>query len=163
MFRHDSRGTVVLQPDLEAALFGTATPLRVLVVDDDPTTGHLLSLIGEKEGYQVVSVDDGRKAYRLLKSDANFAAAVFNMTMPSLKGLDLVRHMKTEKRLMRIPVVIVAGDNGLQLISESFAAGALAFLPKPFTREKLARTLGLAIGNQAGRKSADVRPGKLAA
>lgn len=162
MFTHDSKGTVVLQPDLEAALFGRSTPLRVLVVDDDPTTGQLLSLIGEKEGYQVVSVDDGGKAYRLLKSDANFAAAVFNMTMPSLKGLDLVRHMKTEKRLMRIPVVIVAGDNGLQLISESFAAGALAFLPKPFTREKLARTLGLAIGNQAGRKSADVR-GKLAA
>ena len=163
MFTHDSKGTVVLQPDLEAALFGTPTPVRVLVVDDDPATAQLLRLIAEKEGYQVVSVDDGRKAYRMLKSDANFAAAVFNMTMPSLKGLDLVRHMKTEKRVMRIPVVIVAGDSGLQLISESFAAGALAFLPKPFTREKLARMLGLAIGNQAGRKSADVRPGKLAA
>jgi two-component system chemotaxis response regulator CheY len=161
MFTYDSKG-VVLQPDLETALFGASAPVRVLVVDDDPATGHSLSLIGEKEGFQVVSVDDGRKAYRMLKSDANFAAAVFNMTMPSLKGLDLVRHMKTEKRLMRIPVVIVAGDNGLQLISESFAAGALAFLPKPFTQEKLARTLRLAIGNQAGRKS-DVRPGKLAA
>ncbi len=162
MFTHDSRGTVVLQPDLEAALFGTFTPARVLVVDNDPSTGQLLSLVGENEGYQVVSVDDGRQAYRILKSDANFAAAVFNMTMPNLKGLDLVRYMKTEKRLIRIPVVIVAGDKGLQLISDSFAAGALAFLPKPFTREKLARTLRLAIGSQA-RKSADARPGKLAA
>jgi FixJ family two-component response regulator len=48
---------------------------------------------------------------------------------------------------MRIPVVIVAGDHGLKLISDSFAAGALAFLPKPFTTEKLARTIRLAIGS----------------
>ncbi len=163
MLTHDSRRSLVLQPDLETALFGATALLRVLVVDDDPATGQLLSLVGEKEGLQIVSVDDGRKAYRMLKSDANFAAAVFNMTIPSLKGLDLVRHMKTEKRLMRIPIVIVAGDNGLQLISESFAAGALAFLPKPFTGEKLARTLVLAIGSQAGRKKADARTGKLAA
>jgi len=163
MFTHDSKKPGAFLPDLEPALCGPSAPLRVLVVDDDPATGQLLSLVGEREGFQVVTIDDGRNAYRMLKSDANFAAAVFNMTMASLKGLDLVRHMKTEKRLMRIPVVIVAGDNGLQLISESFAAGALAFLPKPFTREKLTGTLRLAIGHQAGRKSADVRTGNLAA
>jgi DNA-binding NtrC family response regulator len=157
-----SKEIVVLQPDLEKALFGKSTPARVLIVDDDPTTAQLLSAIGEKEGYQVVSVDDGRKAYRILKSDANFAAAVFNMTVPHLKGVDIVRHMKTEKRLMRIPVIIVAGQHGLKLITESFAAGALAFLPKPFTTEKLVRTLRLAIGSQAVRKRTDIRPAKLA-
>ena len=64
---------------------------------------------------------------------------------------------------MRIPVVIVAGDQGLKLISDSFAAGALAFLPKPFTTEKLARTLRLAIGSQAVRKDAYGRLGKVSA
>jgi len=163
MFTHNSKGTIVLQPDLEKALFGTAALARVLVVDNDPITGQLLIPLGEREGYQVVSVDDGRQAYRMLKSDANFAAAVINMSMPNLKGVDIVRHMKTENRLMRIPVIIVADNHGLKLIAESFAAGALAFLPKPFTTEKLARTLRLAIGSQAGRKRADLRLGNLAA
>jgi two-component system cell cycle response regulator len=163
MLTRDSKGTVVLQPDLEKALFGKSTPARVLIVDDDPTTAQLLRAMGEKEGYQVVSVDDGRQAYRILKSDANFAAAVLNMTVPHLKGVDIVRHMKTEKRLMRIPVVIVAGDYGLDLITQSFAAGALAFLPKPFTIEKLLRTLRLAIGSQAVRKRSDARLTKVAA
>jgi len=163
MFTHDSRGTVVLQPDLERALFGKSTPERILIVDDDPTTAQLLSAMGEKEGYRVVSVDDARKAYRILKLDANFAAAVFNMAVPNLKGIDIIRHMKTEKRLMRIPVVIVAGDHRLDLITESFAAGALAFLPKPFTTEKLMRTLRLAIGSQAVRKRSDARLTKVAA
>jgi FixJ family two-component response regulator len=45
----------------------------------------------------------------------------------------------------------VAGDQGLKLIADSFAAGALAFLPKPLTTEKLALTLRLAIRSQAAR------------
>lgn len=163
MSMNESKAIAVLQPDLEKALFGTSAPVRVLVVDDDPVTGELLNSIGERQGYEVVSVDDGRKAFRVLKSDANFMAAVFNMATPNLMGLDLVRYMKTEKRLMRIPVIIVAGDTGLQRIAESFAAGALVFLPKPFTREKLALTLRLAQCSRAGRKRPDARLGKLAA
>ena len=38
--------------------------------------------------------------------------------------------MKTEKRSMRIPVVIVTGERGLELIADSFATGAALFLPK---------------------------------
>jgi DNA-binding NtrC family response regulator len=138
------------------------TPARVLVVDDDASTAALLSTVAEREGYQVVSVRDGREAYRMLKSNADFTAAVFNMTMPHLDGVDLLRYMKTEKRLMRIPVVIVAGNHGLKLITESFAAGALAFLPKPLTTEKLALTVRLAIGSQAVRKQS-YEVGKIAA
>ena len=163
MYTSEAKETGIRQKDLAVALFGTRAPARVLVVDDDPVTGQLLASIGEREGYHVVTVDDGRKAYRMLKSDANFTAAVFNMTMPNLNGVDIVRYMKTEKRLMRIPVVIVAGDTGLKRIPESFAAGALVFLPKPFTPEKLALTLRLARCSGAGRKRPDVRLGKLAA
>src|SRR5258708_38682345 len=108
MFTHDSKGTVVLQPDLERALFGKSTPERVLIVDDDPTTAQLLSAMGEKEGYRVVSVDDARKAYRILNLDANFAAAVFNMAVSHLKGGDILPHMETAKRPNRIPVGFVA-------------------------------------------------------
>jgi hypothetical protein len=60
-------------------------------------------------------------------------------------------------------VVIVAGDHRFDLITESFAAGALAFLPKPFTTEKLLRTLRLAIGSRPPRKPSDLRPAKLVA
>ncbi len=153
MYTNASKGSGILPSDLAAALFGTRAPARVLVVDDDPLTAQLLISIGEREGYQVVSVDDGPKAYRMLKSDANFTAAVFNMTMPNLNGVDIVRYMKTEKRLMRIPVILVAGDHGLKRISDSFAAGALAFLPKPFTTENLGRTIRLAIDQTARKPS----------
>jgi CheY-like chemotaxis protein len=126
---------------MELSLSGVIGPPRVLVADDDPLTGQILAAIAAKEGYRVVSVTDGREAFRLLKSDADFKAAIFNMAMPNLKGLDIIRYMKTEKRLMRIPVVVVSGGDGLKLISDSFAAGATMFLPKPVTSEQLQRTL----------------------
>jgi len=153
MFTPALDGIRVMPRTAPATLAIRRAPLRILVVDDDPLTAQLLLAIGSREGYEVVSVVDGRQAYRMLKSEADFAAAVFNMTMPHLDGVDLVRYMKTEKRLMRIPVVIVAGDHGLRLIADSFAAGALAFLPKPFTAEKLARTLRLTIGSGINRKT----------
>ena len=147
------RGIGLVPRTAPATLTIPRAPARILVVDDDPLTGQLLLGIGSREGYEVVSVADGRQAFRMLKSDAGFAAAVFNLTLPHLNGVDLVRYMKSEKRLMRIPVVIVAGDNGLKLIADSFAAGALAFLPKPFTTEKLALTLRLVMGGGLMRKT----------
>jgi len=50
--------------------------------------------------------------------------------------------MKTEKRLMRIPVVVVTDEREPKQMVDSFAAGATVFLQKPFTTEQLQRTLG---------------------
>jgi CheY-like chemotaxis protein len=137
---------------IEKSLGAGLDPPRVLVADDDPLTSQMLASITEGQGYRVVSVSDGREAYRLLKSDADFKAAIFNMMMPNLEGVDIVRHMKTEKRLMRIPVVVVSGEQGIGTVADSFAAGAIAFLSKPFNAEQLQRTLRIAISSRESRK-----------
>jgi CheY-like chemotaxis protein len=110
---------------------------RVLVADDDPHTSSCLSDLASEQGFKIVPVRDGGEAYRLFQTDADFRVAIINMTMPGIRGLDILRHMKTENRLKRIPVIIVTGDDGLQVISESFAAGAIALIPKPLKAEQL--------------------------
>ena len=117
------------------------TSKRILIADDDPVIRHLLTAIVRKEGYSVVAVNDGREAYRLLQTDANFKAAIFDMTMPHLQGLDIIRYMRTEKRLMKIPAMMITSKQDLKLMGDSFTAGATAFLPKPFTTERLQMTL----------------------
>jgi len=110
---------------------------RVLVADDDPVIRHLVTAIVKTEGYTPVTVEDGRAAYRLLQHDANFKAAIFDMMMPHLEGIEIMRHMRTEKRLMRIPVMMITSEQSPKLLSDSFAAGAAIFLPKPFTAAQL--------------------------
>ena len=110
---------------------------RILVADDDPAILRLVTAIVEKEGYKVVPARDGREAYRLMQDDANFTACIFDVVMPHIQGPELVRYMKTEKRLMRIPVMMMTAEQNPKLSSDSFAAGAVVFLPKPFTTAQL--------------------------
>jgi CheY-like chemotaxis protein len=114
---------------------------RVLIADDDPVSRCLLSSAVTSEGYIAVVVNDGRSAYKILQSDADFTAALFDMNMPGLNGIDIIRHMRTEKRLQRIPVMLITAEQGLKVMSDGFAAGAVAFLPKPLTVDKLQNAL----------------------
>jgi CheY-like chemotaxis protein len=107
------------------------------VADDDPAILRLVTAIVEKEGYQVVPARDGRDAYKLLQSDGEFVACVFDVVMPHIQGPELVRYMKTEKKLMKIPVMMMTAEQNPKLSSDSFAAGAVVFLPKPFTTSQL--------------------------
>ena len=114
---------------------------RVLIADDDPVMRKILTSIVNHEQYEAVPARDGREAFRVLKSDANFRGALFDLKMPGLTGLDLVGHMKTEKRLQRIPVMIITAETQIQVVSEIFRAGAVAYLPKPFSREQVTRAI----------------------
>ena len=114
---------------------------RVLIADDDPVMRKILSSIVNPEQCEAVQARDGREAFRVLKSDANFKGALFDLKMPGLTGLDLVSHMKTEKRLQRIPVMIITGETEMNVVSEIFRAGAVAYLPKPFSRDQVTRAI----------------------
>ncbi len=109
----------------------------ILVADDDPAILRLVKAIVEKEGFSAVPARDGKEAYQCLQSDSKFSAAIFDVVMPYIQGTELVRYMQSEKRLMNIPVIMMTGENNPKFSSDSFSAGAVAFLPKPFTTSQL--------------------------
>jgi CheY-like chemotaxis protein len=122
---------------------------RILVADDDPAILRLVTTLVEKEGFAVVAARDGGEALRILKADANFVAAVLDVVMPQVEGTEVVRYMKSEKRLMRIPVMMMTAEQNPKLTSDSFAAGAVVFLPKPFTSSQLQVMLRMLISKAA--------------
>ena len=119
---------------------------RVLVADDDPAILKLVATILEKEDYTVTAVRDGREAYKILQAEEDFTAAIFDVVMPHISGPELVRYMKTEKRLMNIPVMMMTAEQDPKLSSDSFAAGAVVFLPKPFTTAQLHIMMQMLVG-----------------
>lgn len=123
---------------------------QVLVADDDPAILRLVKAIVEKEGYAVVSARDGKEAYKLLQSGEPFSAAIFDVVMPYIQGTELVKYMQSEKRLMKIPVIMMTAEQNPRLSSESFAAGAVAFLPKPFTTSQLQTMLRMFVQKGQG-------------
>jgi DNA-binding response OmpR family regulator len=133
-------------------IFKKPIPNRVLVADDDPMMTHLLTTTLKHQQCEVVVATDGREAYRILQSDSQFRAAILDMSMPFLEGLDIIHYMRSERRLMRIPIMMITAGQNINLMSDSFSAGATAFLPKPFTPERLESAIRMLIGSPRRRK-----------
>jgi len=118
---------------------------QLLIVEDDAITARIISNIAEQEGLKPLVVEDGQEAYKLLSSESNFVAAVLDVELPKIKGTDLLKYMRSEKRLRLIPVVIMtASSEYIKLQIESYKAGATFFISKPFERpmfETLLKTL----------------------
>ena len=110
---------------------------QILVADDDPAILRLVKAIVEKEGYAVISARDGKEAYKILQSGEHFVAAIFDVVMPHIQGPELARYMQSEKRLLKSPIMMMTAEQNPKLSSDSFAAGAVVFLPKPFTTSQL--------------------------
>lgn len=113
----------------------------VLVADDDPAILWLVRTLVEGEGYNVVTAMDGKEAFRILKSERSIIAAIVDIMMPYIRGTDLVSFMRKDKRFSGIPVIMMTAEQSPKMPSESFAAGAVAFLPKPFTNTQLRTVL----------------------
>ena len=124
---------------------------RVLVADDDPVIRHLVCSIVKSEGFEVVAASDGREALKILQKDSDFKAAIFDMMMPHIEGIDIIRHMRTEKRFMRIPVMIITSEQDIHLVGKTYAAGATLFLLKPFSHTQFKNLLHTLISQSANK------------
>jgi len=132
--------------DEESMDSGDGGNRRILVADDDPAILRLVATILEKEDFNVVTARDGREAYKTLQADPEFTAAILDVVMPHITGPELVRFMKSEPKLANIPVMMMTAEQDPKLSSDSFSAGAVVFLPKPFTTAQLQIMLQMLIG-----------------
>jgi CheY-like chemotaxis protein len=132
--------------DEESIDSGDGGNRRILVADDDPAILRLVATILEKENFNVVTARDGREAYKTLQADPEFTAAILDVVMPHITGPELVRFMKSEPKLANIPVMMMTAEQDPKLSSDSFSAGAVVFLPKPFTTAQLQIMLQMLTG-----------------
>lgn len=115
--------------------------LRVLVAESDEANMRMVTSILESEGFQAVPAHDGRETQKILLSDDDFAASIFEAMLPHVSGLDLLRYMKSDDRLTGIPVMIMTRGSSVRMCYDSLASGAHALLPELFTADQLKSVL----------------------
>jgi DNA-binding response OmpR family regulator len=117
-------------------------PNRVLIADDNPEILKQIKRTLEQEHMKVVTVSDGREAQELLDRDADFIAAIVDIKIPSITGPELVRHMRAEERLRKIPVMMInVEEDDPRVLINSMDAGAMVSLPKPFDLNQMKKML----------------------
>jgi DNA-binding response OmpR family regulator len=108
--------------------------LKILLVDDDPTMLDLLKALLTMEGYQVamLSNDSGDILKNTLVEKPDFM--LMDVFMGEQHGLNIVRQIRQVQDLNRMKIVMVGG---MDQSAESLAAGAEAFLVKPYDPDEL--------------------------
>ena len=121
-------------------------PIRALVVDDSPAMRAIISSILESTGeYEVDEVGHGFEAIRLLPR-GEYGLFVFDVNMPDLSGIELVRAVREQPRYAATPLVVVTTEGRLGDADRARTAGADVVLAKPFTRVSLLDAIAAACG-----------------
>lgn len=116
----------------------------MLVADDDPASRRLVAAVATAQGFQVVTVHDGREAIRLWSSD-NFALLVTDYMMPGSTGLEVLQHIRDAGN--GTPAILMSGTLDGPSIRLSQTLGSVLCLPKPFGVFELRAAIGHAVLN----------------
>jgi CheY-like chemotaxis protein len=111
------------------------TPL-ILCADDDPDILALLALRLEGAGFRVVQAADGEQALALAR-ELQPSVAVLDVMMPRMVGLDVLKALRADPSTRNIRVVLVSARAQQSDIESGLAAGADAYLAKPFQASDL--------------------------
>ncbi len=103
----------------------------VLVVDDDPEICDVVAYKLQRLGHRVRSTCDPREALAMLAVDP-FDVVVLDWNMPHMTGVEMCALMRSVPHLAGVPVVIATAFCDGEASRTAFAAGATAFLSKPF-------------------------------
>lgn len=111
--------------------------LRFLVVDDFSTMRRIVKNLLHDLGYaNVTEADDGTTALPMLKS-GGFDVLITDWNMPGMPGLDLLKAVRADAALAKLPVLMVTAEAKREQIIEAAQAGVSGYVVKPFTAETL--------------------------
>jgi two-component system OmpR family response regulator len=111
---------------------------KVLVVDDTKNIRNLLTTCLEIEGYQVLCAENGREVLNLFKQE-QFDLVFLDIKLPGISGTEVLRRIREMENT--VPVVIMTAFATVKNAVECTKLGAVAYLQKPFTAEKVRHIL----------------------
>jgi chemosensory pili system protein ChpA (sensor histidine kinase/response regulator) len=108
----------------------------VLVVDDSLTVRRVTQRLLAREGYRVVLAKDGLDALEKLAEELP-AIVLSDIEMPRMDGFDLVRNMRADSRLTKLPVVMITSRIAQKHRDHAAELGVNHYLGKPYSEEEL--------------------------
>ena len=119
--------------------------MKFLVVDDFSTMRRIIKNLLNDLGYaNVTEADDGATALPMLQA-GNFDFLITDWNMPGMPGLDLLKAVRADARLAKMPVLMLTAEAKREQIIEAAQAGVNGYVIKPFTavtlKEKIDKIL----------------------
>ena len=111
--------------------------IRILIVDDFSTMRRIVKNLLNDLGFtNIAEADDGTTALVELQK-AKFDLVVTDWNMPGMPGIDLLKAIRADESLAKIPVLMVTAEAKREQIIEAAQAGVNGYIIKPFTAATL--------------------------
>jgi DNA-binding NtrC family response regulator len=111
---------------------------HLLLIDDDPNTLASLARAFRLAGHEATVCDNGPRALELVRAE-QFDLILSDVVMPGKSGMDLLEDLK--KAGVLTPIVLISGQANIEMAVKATRLGALDFLEKPLSTDKLLLTV----------------------
>jgi len=132
--------------------------MRVLLVEDDPTTSKSIEMMLSHANLNVYSTDLGEEGIDLAKL-YDYDLILLDLNLPDMNGHDVLRQL----RLARVdtPILILSGADDTENKIKGFGFGADDYLTKPFHRDELVARIHAIIRRSKGHSQSIIRTGRI--
>ncbi|MBA5868749.1 MAG: chemotaxis protein CheY [Nitrospira sp. CR2.1] len=111
--------------------------MKILVVDDMSTMRRIVKNILKQLGFNnLEEAENGQEALTKLKADT-YGFVVSDWNMPVMMGIDMLRAIRADEQLKKIPVLMVTAEAQKENLMEAVQAGVSNYVVKPFTAETM--------------------------
>lgn len=102
----------------------------ILIVEDEPDTAEMFAEMMRLTGFRVIKTYGGAAAMKILGQE-HPNALVLDLMMPDISGLEVLRYIRRDPGLMKIPVIVVSAKSMPSDVQGVLEAGATTYLTKP--------------------------------
>ncbi|MEO0654004.1 MAG: response regulator transcription factor [Pseudomonadota bacterium] len=133
--------------------------MRVLLVEDDPTTSRSIELMLTHANLNVYATDLGEDGIDLAKL-YDYDLILLDLNLPDMNGHEVLRQLRMAR--VDTPILILSGADDTDNKIKGFGFGADDYLTKPFHREELVARIHAIIRRSKGHAQSVIRTGKIA-
>ena len=133
--------------------------MRILLVEDDPTTSRSIELMLSHANLNVYCTDLGEEGIDLAKL-YDYDLILLDLNLPDMNGHEVLRQLRLAK--VETPILILTGADDTENKIKGFGFGADDYMTKPFHREELVARIHAIIRRSKGHAQSIIRTGKIA-
>ena len=122
---------------------------RILIVDDEPNIVLALELLMKREGYEVLTVDDGQKVFEVLK-EFSPDLILLDIMLPKMDGYEVCQRIRAEASLKDISIIMLTAKGREVEKEKGLALGADYYITKPFSTREVIMKVKEVLAARAG-------------
>ena len=132
--------------------------MRILLVEDDPTTSKSIELMLQNANFNVYATDMGEEGVDLAKL-YDYDIILLDINLPDMDGHEVLRQLRNAK--VRTPILILSGYDSVEEKLKGFGFGADDYLTKPFERAELVARIHAIVRRSQGHAESMIETGKI--